>query len=117
MKWAGMLVGIAGLRQETLSDAKIQLRRSSRAAGEQCLEIGTRALGLEARSLGGFTHAEIAVDQAGALMMPDGNAGSFQRPRVGSALVAQRIKPGRRDHGRRNAGERFGPQRRDAPVL
>ena len=45
------------------------------APGEQRLEVGARPLRLGTRHLGGFTEAEIAVDQAGAFVMFHADAG------------------------------------------
>src|SRR3954447_5690328 len=107
---AGSFRRPASFRLPPLPSLDSRLRRmgglASNPAREQRLEIGAGTLRLGAGNFGGVAEAEIAVDEAGALMMLDPYAGSLQRPRIGCAFVAQRIEPGGGDDRGRNAGER-----------
>ena len=90
--------------------------RGLRALFQQRLEIRPRALRFALGGLGGLAEAEIAVDEAEAVVIAGRHAGGGKRVGVGLALVAERIEPGGRDDRRRYACEVFGAQRRDAPV-
>src|SRR5258705_11055862 len=83
---------------------------------EQRLEIGARALCLDPRGLRRFAEAEIAVDQAGAMIISGRDAGGGKRVGIGLALVAQRIEPRRANDGRRKPCKAFRAQRRNPPV-
>ena len=60
--------------------------------------------------------AEIAVDQARAIIISGGDARRLERLGIGLALIAQGIEPRRANHRRRKSREIFGAQRRDAPI-
>ena len=81
--------------------SRLRVRPPLRAPFEHCLEIRARPLRFEPGSLGCFAHAEIAVDQARALMALGWYARCLKRIDVGFALVSQRIEPRRANDGRR----------------
>ena len=79
-------------------------------------EIGTGALRLAPRGFRRIAETEIAVDQAGAMMILRGDTGRSQRVGIGLALVAQGIEPRRSDHRRRKSGMTLCAQRRNPPI-
>src|ERR1700688_1705311 len=86
------------------------------AALKQRPKIGARALRLAPGCFRRFAEAEIAVDQALALIISGRYAGGGERAGIGLALVAQRIEPRGADDRRREPGKVFCAQCRDAPV-
>src|SRR5437868_10653910 len=66
----------------------------SRAFVQQRLEIRPCALRFALGGFGGLTEAEIAVDEAEAVVIAGRHAGRGKRVGVGLALVAERIEPG-----------------------
>src|SRR4051812_5217206 len=90
--------------------------RGSGAAFEHRPKIGAGALRLDPRGLGSLAEAEIAVDQAGTMMVLGGDTGGGKRVGIGLALVAQRIEPCRAYDRRREPREVLRAQRRNAPV-
>src|SRR5438132_14087208 len=62
-----------------------------RALFQERLEIRPRVLGFALGGFGGFAEAEIAVDEAEAVVIAGRHAGRGKRVGVGLALVPERI--------------------------
>src|ERR1700730_10947797 len=86
------------------------------ASLQQDLEVRPRFLRLGPRHVGRVAKAEIAMDQALALVIPGRNARLRQNSGIGRAFIAQRIEPRRGDDRGRKPLMAVGAQRRDAPV-